>query len=299
MIEQRSICAGEVEFGVLTSGEGAPIVLLHGFPDNAWTWAAQLEALGTAGYEVFAPFLPGYAPSTLPPGGAVEIDAIVSALAALIERLAAGPASLVGHDWGATLTYALAARRPDLVSSAITIAVPHPSASARVLEFPELVAENFHHWFFQLEAVPEATLALNDFAMVDYLWQRWSTGEPDRAHLERVKRETLAAPGGVEAAIGYYRAIYQAVTSEAFALPTIEVPTLVVFGADDPHQVLVVGQEQFFAGEHRLELVEGARHFVHREQPEVVTRLIDRWASRVGTAPRGVPAASRGRGPRS
>jgi pimeloyl-ACP methyl ester carboxylesterase len=277
MIEQRTICAGDVEFGVLTSGEGAPVVLLHGFPDNAWTWATQLQALGTAGYGAFAPFLPGYSPSTLPPGDVVEIDAIVSALAALIERLADGRVSLVGHDWGATLTYALAARRPDLVSSAVTIAVPHPLASARVLEFPELVAENFHHWFFQLEALPEATLALNDFAMVDYLWQRWSAGEPDGAHLERVKRETLAAPGGLQAAIGYYRAIYRAMISGAFALPMIEVPTLVVFGTDDPHHILVAGQEQFFAGEHRVELVQGARHFVHREQPEVVTRLVEQW----------------------
>lgn len=277
VIEQRRVGAGGVEFCVLSAGRGDPVVLLHGFPDSAWTWEAQLRELAERGYAAFAPFLPGYPPTALPPGEGIDIDRVVEALAALVEELADGPAALVGHDWGATLTYALCARFPDAISQAMAVAVPHPSASGATLEHPALIQENFHHWLFQLEAVPEATLRMNDFALVDFLWESWTTSFDEAAHVARVKSETLAQPGCVEAAVEYYRSLYRALTSGTFALPDIAVPTLVVFGSDDPHHVLAAGQERWFRSDHRLELVEGARHFVHREQPQRFNDLLVDW----------------------
>lgn len=277
MIDQRTVEAGGVTFGVLAAGRGRPVILLHGFPDSAWTWEEQLEALAEAGFEALAPFLPGYPPSGLGERGEVEIGEVVAALAALIEGAGDGPVALVGHDWGATLTYALSARRPDLVERATVIAVPHPAASARVLELPELIQENFHHWFFQLPDLPEAAIRAGDFALVDYLWEQWTLHQPDREHVRRVKQETLGRPGGVEAAIGYYRAMYRALAAGELNLPPITVPTLAVFGSADPHHVLVGGQEQWFDAEHRLELVDGARHFVQREQPRHLNALLLDW----------------------
>jgi pimeloyl-ACP methyl ester carboxylesterase len=57
----------------------------------------------------------------------------------------------------------------------------------------------------------------------------------------------------------------------------ITVPTLVLFGAEDPHRILLDGQEHRFEAEHRVELVPGARHFIHREQPDRVNRLLQEW----------------------
>jgi pimeloyl-ACP methyl ester carboxylesterase len=44
-------------------------LLLHGFPDNAWTWEAQLASLADAGYRAVAPFLRGYPPTAIPAAG--------------------------------------------------------------------------------------------------------------------------------------------------------------------------------------------------------------------------------------
>lgn len=255
-------------------------MLLHGFPDNAWTWDRLFEPLATAQHRVVAPFLPGFPPSGLPLSGEVVIAEVIDVVAALIERVGEGDVTLIGHDWGATIAYAVAALRPELLARAAMLSVPHPAASGLVLADPALIQENFHHWFFQLPDLPEAAVAANDLAFIDYLWNEWSSAAPDREHVERVKRETYEAPGGLKAALDYYRAMYRAVLAGEMDLAPIAVPSLVAFGADDPHRRLAAGQERYFAGDYRFELVDGARHFLQRERPNELSALVLDWLAR-------------------
>lgn len=278
-VRRRTLEVGGTRLALLECGRGAPVVLLHGFPDNAWTWEHQFGPLAAAGYRAIAPYLPGYPPSGLPASGTIEVHEVIDALAALIEKVADGPAVLVGHDWGATLTYLLAAGRPELLGGAVAMAVPHPAASGQVLTHPDLIQENFHHWFFQLPDLPEAALEANDLAFVDYLWRSWSPSLDHTDHVERVKRETLSVPGAIAAAIDYYRAMFRAMVSGSLELQPTSVRTLVLFGADDPHQRLVSGQDEWFGGEYELEVIGGARHFLQREVPAEVTRLLLKWLS--------------------
>jgi pimeloyl-ACP methyl ester carboxylesterase len=55
------------------------------------------------------------------------------------------------------------------------------------------------------------------------------------------------------------------------------VPTLGVFGGDEPGLELTEDQDKYFAGEYRREIVGGAGHFVQREQPEELTGLLLEW----------------------
>lgn len=292
-VARREVEAAGARLALLEVGEGPPVVLLHGFPDNAWTWDRLFGPLSSAGHRVVAPYLPGFPPSGPPPGDEIVIPQAVEVLAVLLEGLAHDDLTLVGHDWGATLAYALAASRPDLVARAAMIAVPHPAVSGLVLGDPALIKENFHHWFFQLPDLPETAVARDDLAFVDYLWDEWSSVAPDRDHVQRVKRETYAAPAGLRAAIDYYRAMYRAVVSGEMALAPITVPSLVVFGGNDPHQRLAEGQEVHFTGEYRFELVDGARHFVQRERPAELSALLLEWPA--GTTPSRAAAPRRRR----
>jgi pimeloyl-ACP methyl ester carboxylesterase len=262
---------------LLEAGQGDPVVLLHGFPDNAWTWEPVIERLALRGHRVVAPFLPGYWPSEPPPSGEIEVTEVIELLESLLGEIGDGPVALVGHDWGATLTYLLAGRAPRAISRAVTIAVPHPARSGALIFDPELAHHAFHWWLFLVDDIGEAALSANDLALVDYLWRQWSPDLEDRQHIERVKRETLGATGGIANAIGYYRSFLSSLAAGTLELPTITVPTLTVFGGDDPMRRLVVGQESAFAAAFRTETLPGAGHFVHREDPDRIALLIEQW----------------------
>lgn len=279
------ISANGLEFAYLEQGEGPLVVLLHGFPDTAHTWSHQMEALAAAGYRVVAPFLRGYPPTQIPLNGYYDKATLVSDVAALIGSLGGGaPVHLVGQDWGAITTYAVLAAHPELVRRAVVMAVPHPAEVNKSLLLPTHVQRSFHWWFFQLPHLPEKALAENDFAFIDYLWTYWTShGYSDAAHIASIK-QMLQQPGVLAATLGYYRAMFDtqkmdpALEGLRRAMErTISVPTLALCGADDLRAELMTNQAPYFSDEYRFELVTGAGHFLHREQPAQVTRLVLDW----------------------
>ena len=279
------IHANGLKFAYLEQGAGPLVLLLHGFPDTAHTWSHQLPALAAAGYRVVAPFLRGYPPTEIPLDGYYDKATLASDVVALIEALGGGaPVHLVGQDWGAIITYAVLAAQPELVRRAVVMAVPHPAEVAKSLLLPKHVQRSFHWWFFQLPQLPEKALAENDFAFIDYLWDFWtSPGYSDTAHIASIK-QMLKQPGVLGATLGYYRAMFDAQKMapqledlrRAMARK-ITVPTLALCGADDLRAELMTDQAQYFSGEYRFELVAGAGHFLHREQPAQVTRWLLDW----------------------
>jgi pimeloyl-ACP methyl ester carboxylesterase len=204
-IKQDSVRVGGLEIGYLEAGEGPLVVLLHGFPDNAWTWEHQIPALAAAGHRVVAPFLRGYPPSEIPREPDYGAEALADDLNGLIAALSDEPACVAGHDFGAMAVYAALAEPEHRMARACVLAVSHPRHFARLIQHPELIQHGFHLWFLAHPLVGEIGAAVGDMALIDYLWKRWSGGHDDREHCRRVKRETLAQPGGLAAAVSYYR----------------------------------------------------------------------------------------------
>ena len=279
------IHANGLKFAYLEQGEGQLVILLHGFPDTAHTWSHQMPALAAAGYRVVAPFLRGYPPTDIAQDGYYDKATLASDVVALIGALSGGaPVHLVGQDWGAIITYAVLAAHPELVRRAVVMAVPHPAEVNNSLLLPKHVQRSFHWWFFQLPDLPERALAENDFAFIDYLWTYWtSPGYSDTAHIASIK-QMLKQPGALASTLGYYRAMFDkqqmdpALESLRLAMEQkISVPTLALCGADDLRAELMTDQAQYFSGNYRFDLVSGAGHFLHREQPAEVTRLVIDW----------------------
>ena len=284
----HTVHANGLEFAYLSDnlqGTGPLVVLLHGFPDNAHTWSHQMPALADAGYRVVAPFLRGYAPTTVPAQGYFDKATLVADVAALLRALGGGrPAHVVGQDWGAIISYALLAAHPELVARAVVMAVPHPVEVAASLLNPKHIHRSFHWWFFQMPDLPERAIADQDFAFIGYLWGYWtSPGFADPAHLASVKA-TLAQPGVLPATLAYYRAMIDPARGDPALEPLralmnrpIAVPTLALCGADDLRAELMRDQGRHFTGGYRYAEVPGAGHFLHREQPAAVTRLVLDW----------------------
>jgi pimeloyl-ACP methyl ester carboxylesterase len=276
-ITQSTVRANGIRFGYLEAGEGPLALLLHGFPDNAHTWSHQLAALAGAGYHAVAPFMRGYAPTEIPADGRYDMGALAGDVAGLVDALGDGPADVVGHDWGAVATTAAMALAPEHLRAAVIIAATHPARLRAVTEDPHQIQHVFHFWFFQAAGLAERALQHDDFALVDHLWRFWSPGLDDREHVAQVKRTSLAAPGAPEAVLGYYRALLALGAEHREVFQPYSVPTLAIWGGDDLPGRLAAGEEASFTAGYRRELVPGAGHFVHRESPEQVSRLIVDW----------------------
>jgi pimeloyl-ACP methyl ester carboxylesterase len=281
-MREGSVDANGLRFSYIEQGEGPLVLLLHGFPDNAFTWDRVMPALADSGYRAVAPFTRGYPPTSAPADGRYDPAARADDVAALIDEMNGGePAFVVGHDWGASATYATIVLHPNKVRRAVAIAIGPPGGTMRIFERPDLLHHAFHFWLFQVPVFSEMAVRANDFAMIDYLWHLWSPGIDDAEHIKRVK-ETLAGPNAVEQALGYYRAMMQfpmthpGVAQRILSEP-LGVPTLLVMGGNESAFDVTEGSEKYFGAEHRREIVEGAGHFVQREQPEALTRLILEW----------------------
>lgn len=279
------ITANGLRFAYLEQGEGPLVLLLHGFPDSAHTWERQMPVLAGAGYRVVAPFLRGYPPTEIPDGGYFDLATLATDVKCLIEALNEGqPCHLVGQDWGAAITYAVLAAYPAWVRRAVVLAVPHPVEVRRTIrKSPKHVLRSFHWFLFQLPWLPEVLCRANDFAFIEFLWRIWSPAYDDRAHVAGIKR-MLAEPGALQAALAYYRAMFRGSRADP-ALESVRqrlsdpvtVPTLVLCGSRDMRKEMLPRQRDLFSSQYEWAIVQGAGHFLHREEPAEVNRLVLDW----------------------
>jgi pimeloyl-ACP methyl ester carboxylesterase len=270
-------------FAYLSAGpaDGPLVLCLHGFPDHAESFAPLLARLAAAGYRAVAPWMRGYAPSTL--AGPYHGEQLADDALALARALGGGRRyALIGHDWGALATWSACAREPADLACAVTMAVPHPLATAmHIARRPSQLRRSWYVFFFQLPRLPERALARRDLALVDRLWRDWSPGYalPDAAR--RRLHGCLAASW--PAPIDYYRAIPRQLFAlggrPAIARRRIATAVLHLHGADDGciEPAASARQARFMRGPFASEIVERTGHFLHVEAPDDVAARILPW----------------------
>jgi pimeloyl-ACP methyl ester carboxylesterase len=280
---QQSTAINGIEVAYLEHGSGPLAVCLHGFPDAAPTWRHLLPALADAGFRAVAPWLRGYSPTGVPDDGHYQTGALVRDVCALHDALGGdGDAVIIGHDWGALAATGAAAFAPDRWRRLVTAAVPPSgSVSQGFLTYRQL-RRSWYMFFFQ-NPLADMVVAMDDFAFIDGLWADWSPGYDASGDLPHVKA-ALAGPGALPAALGYYRATFQAdlqtpdlEAEQAATSATPPQPHLYLHGRDDGCMGIEVADTapQFLAVEgSRYEVVDRAGHFLHLEQPETVNRLV-------------------------
>jgi pimeloyl-ACP methyl ester carboxylesterase len=170
----------------------------------------------------------------------------------------------------------------------VVVNIGHPATFLGAFARPHLLHHIFHFWFFQLGEIAAGAVRANDLAFVDYLWDHWSAPGHDYAeHVARLKRETLGPEGAVEAGLSYYPALLDLPRTHPGLAERVQgksrVPTVTVFGDHDPPRELSEDEHVHFEADHRLEIVQGAGHFVHRERPEEVNRVMLEWFGEGGT----------------
>lgn len=273
-----------LEFPTLEAGDGPLVLCLHGFPDHHESFRHQLPALAAAGFRAVAPCMRGYAPSAIPADGRYQTAALAEDALAMIEALGHEDAVIIGHDWGAAAACGAAIAAPQRVRSLIIAALPHGPQLLNALTTNPAQQRRFWYVFFFQTPFAEPAVAHDDFAFLERLWADWSPDwQPPADVIARLK-DTLRQPGVLEAAIGYYRALfnpalqdprYTVLQARMMAEP-IMVPALALHGAHDGciGVELLDGMDALFPCGLRVEVLPRAGHFLHHEAPDVVNRLI-------------------------
>lgn len=110
---------------VYEQGKGPPVILLHGFPELAFSWRHQLPALADAGFRAIAPDQRGYGRTTAPPNVAdYRASELIADIHGLLDALELESAVFVGHDWGALLLWQMAMLAPQRIDKLVILNIP-------------------------------------------------------------------------------------------------------------------------------------------------------------------------------
>lgn len=296
--EWIDVATPSVQLSALSWGppDGPVALCLHGFPDTAWGWRKVVPLLVDAGWRVVAPFMRGYAPSSISADDSYHVGALIDDALHVLD--AVGPTGrdvVIGHDWGAQAGVGLAAMPDSPVVRAVLMSFPPfaafqpwgraPDPIRLAAQVPRQLLRSWYVMYFLTPWLPE----LSGSRIVPTLWRQWSPGYDETEDVKLVE-EAIGTPEHWLAALGPYRSNFRFTTPPAqyaemnhWYLQPPAVPTLYLHGDDDgcvaPDYMPWV-ERILPAGSDAL-LVEGAGHFLQLEQPDVVGRHIVDFIGRV------------------
>jgi len=124
--EARFIQTNGLDMAVYEQGQGSPVILLHGFPELAYSWRHQLPALAQAGFWAIAPEQRGYGLTTVP-GNVTDyrMSELIADMHGLLDALGLQSAAFVGHDWGALVLWHMAMIAPERIDKMAILNIPH------------------------------------------------------------------------------------------------------------------------------------------------------------------------------
>ena len=278
--ELLRVDVGDLTFDVRVDGpeDGRPVLLLHGFPQTALSWAAVTPRLAEAGLRTYAPDQLGYCPGARPAEvGAYSMPNLAQVTADLMTALDVPRADVVGHDWGANVAWTLAAWHPDRVRSLTAVSVPHPTAyTAAYRVDPEQKERSAYiRLFWQPGKAEEVLLADDARRLRRMLHGDGDTGVPAEAVDEYVS--VLSAPGALTAALNWYRAM-----SSDIRVDPVGVPTTYVWSDGDVAIGRTAAQAcaEYVTGDYRFVELPGMTHWLPEQAPEALAAaILDRIAS--------------------
>ncbi|MDK1010889.1 MAG: alpha/beta hydrolase [Actinomycetota bacterium] len=290
----RSIETNGVTLAVDDQGTGDAVVLLHGFPELAYSWRHQIPALVDAGYRAVSFDQRGYGASSKPQNVTdYSLDHLVGDVIGVLDRLGIEMATVVGHDWGSIVAWTTALVHPDRISRVVSLNVPYRGAC---IGFPttdvirEKLADRFGYvLMFQEEGVVEAMFEADPEAWLKGTYAMLSSRQDFLSDAEFTVFADAFRSGGISGPVNWYRNIDRnAADFASYIDAPIVQPTLMLAAEADP--VLPVSLTHGmvrWATDLTTVIIEGSGHWTQQEQPDAVNAALLAWLDRTtldGTA---------------
>jgi len=293
---------------VFEQGEGPAVIMVHGFPELAWSWRHQIPALANAGFRAIAPDMRGYGQTDSPAGVENYTAAkLIGDLQGLLDALHLERAVFVGHDWGALLLWQMAMLAPARMEQLIILNIPHiPRPPVDPIELMrKRFGEDFYIVNFQQSDEADKAFAADPVHFFDVMMRKnqitraeFDQLPPQMKVLSLLKTMDRKKSGGEPLLNNEERAYFvKAFTQSGFTNPInwyrnwtrnwqaldgvdqlIHVPTLFIGAADD----VVVAPKQIEAmkpwvNDLTIEMLEPCGHWTQQERPDDVNRLMIDW----------------------
>ncbi len=272
--------------------DGPIVLLLHGWPDSAETWAAVAARLNAAGLRTITPSLRGFGATRFRSGGerrtgnsgVLALDAIE-----LMDALGIKRFMVAGHDWGSNTAEALAVGWPRRVERMAMLSTPPRLGGMSTPPF-EQAQRQWYHWFQATDRGAEAVRAdPKGFAHV--MWLNWSPpGWFDEATFARASA-AWESSDWVDVTLHSYRARWdeakpdprsRRLEAKVKKTRTLKLPALYIHGQVDgvnpPSTSATVAEK--FSGPFELVQLPGVGHFPTREAPDAVAEALVRHFTR-------------------
>ena len=292
-------------------GSGTPVVLLHGFPEHAYSWRHQVDPVSEAGFRVIVPNQRGYAGTDATPDvDDYSVKNVVADISGLLDALAIDRAVWFGHDWGSMPAWYSGVYDPDRVLGVGSLCTPYftpgevdlvetydtlrgPKHYMRTFQEPgyaeELLGRDVEHTFRSLMRGRGCTLEQFKQAPpeIQELPAGWFVGDPQLFGDEILTDEELSfyvemyKRTGFTGGLNWYRALHKDWEEAQGYEYVIDKPALMIAAADD--WALPVdfteGMETLLP---QLEkhIIPDAAHWLQQEKPDEVSELLTGWLRR-------------------
>ena len=303
--------ANGIDLAVYEQGEGQPVVLLHGFPELAFSWRHQLPALADAGFRAIAPDQRGYGQSAVPPNVEdYDMTALIADVHGMLDALSLDSATFVGHDWGALILWHMAMRAPERIDGLVILNIPHIHRTP--VDPIQLMRERFGNDFyivnFQDSDEADKAFAADPAHFFDVMMRRnqisraqfdqlppemkvlsllkamareESGGEALLSNDERDYFANAFAKTGFTGAINWYRNWTRNWEALEGTDQHIDIPTLFIGAMND----VVIGLEHIEAmkpllSDLEFHMLDNCGHWTQQEKPEEVNALMIDWLRR-------------------
>lgn len=302
---------GDINVAVHEMGDGLPVILVHGFPELAFSWRHQLPALAVAGYRAIAPDMRGYGASDKPPNVKdYGMQKLIADLEGLCNAMSIDRAVFIGHDWGAMIVWHMALLAPERMAGLINLNIPfiprppiNPITYMRWKLGKDFYIVNFQHSdeadrrfaedprrFInvmmrrrQFSRVPSQSSSRkrHPLSLIQALDQDEPAGEALLNDEDLDVYAAAFAAGGFTGPINWYRNWTRNWKNMKGVDQTVRVPALFVEAQDD----LIISRKQIeamkpFVTDLEIQMIENCGHWTQQEKPAELNRIMLDWLAR-------------------
>jgi pimeloyl-ACP methyl ester carboxylesterase len=308
----RRIPTNGIELAVHEQGEGPVIMLLHGFPELAYSWRNQIGPIADAGFRVIAPDQRGYGGSDAPRDSQTySVKNLVADAVGVLDALDVEQAIFIGHDWGSMPAWYAGVYAPERVTALASLCTPYfiPGEVDLIEAYNVLRGPAHYMATFQEPGVGEALLerdveatfrallrgrgyTMDEFEAsppeVQEVPAGVFVGDPQLFGPELLTDEELAVyvqtyeRTGFTGGLNWYRALHKDWEEGLGHDFVVDKPALMISAADDwffPRGA-TDGMEELLPQVEK-HVIADAGHWLQQEHPDAVNALLLSWLERV------------------